>query len=127
MGNLGAYQLVTTISKKVGGPFPLLGIVAVGGYVVFRGIEAGGKRIYKLIKKKADNFTEKLVNPVKYMVNAEGTSNEGIHFNIGDEFFILEEDGEAVLIDKIGDPDSPCFIAKDFLEQLSAEVIEKAK
>ena len=45
MGNLGAYQWVTTISKKVGGPFQLLGITALGGYVVFRGLEAGGKYV----------------------------------------------------------------------------------
>lgn len=127
MSNLGAYQWVTTISKKVGGPFQLLGIAAISGYAVFRGIEAGGKYIYKLVKKNANSITEESPNAVKCKVKVAGTSNEGVHFDIGEEIYVLETDGEAVLIDKIGDPDSPYFISKGFLYQILDKGKEKTK
>ena len=127
MGNLGSYQWVTTVSKKVGGPFQLLGIVAIGGYAVFRGMEAGGKYFYKLVKKKSNGASEKLVNAIKFKVKTEGISNEGVHFDKGDEFFVLETDDEAVLIDKIGDPNAPYFISKDFLYQILSEGKETIK
>lgn len=44
MGNLGWYQLITTWSKKVGGPKNLLLLVAAGGYTIVRSVEAGGKK-----------------------------------------------------------------------------------
>ena len=36
MGNLGAYQVMTTIAKKVGGPTVLAVVTAAAGYVVLR-------------------------------------------------------------------------------------------
>lgn len=118
MGNLGAYQWITTISKKVGGPKVFLGIVAAAGYAVFRGVEAGGKQIYKLVKKKKTGTSEKVVKTEKQKVTTEGTSNEGVVFNVGDEICVLEVDGDAVLIDKIGDENSPYFISKELLDKL---------
>ena len=118
MGNLGAYQWITTISKKVGGPKVFLGIVAATGYAVFRGVEAGGKQIYKLLKKKKTGTSEKVVKTEKQKVTTEGTSNEGVVFNVGDEICVLEVDGDAVLIDKIGDENSPYFISKELLDKL---------
>ncbi|MDG2987468.1 hypothetical protein KNP41_08455 [Latilactobacillus curvatus] len=32
---------MTTVAKKVGGPKQLLALVAAGGYVIIRGVEAG--------------------------------------------------------------------------------------
>lgn len=127
MGNLGAYQWVTTISKKVGGPFQLLGITALGGYVVFRGLEAGGKYVYKLFRKQKDKTTEKAVEAVKYTVETEGVSNEGVVFKVGEEFCVLETDGDAVLIDKIGDPNSPYFISKELFDQITKNTKEATK
>ena len=44
MSNLGWYQVITTWSKKVGGPLNLLGIVAgvgaIGGVAGTKGVEA---------------------------------------------------------------------------------------
>lgn len=64
---------------------------------------------------------------MKCKVKVAGTSNEGVHFDIGEEIYVLETDSEAVLIDKIGDPDSPYFISKDFLYQILDEGKEKTK
>lgn len=121
MSNLGAYQWMTTMSKKVGGPFQLLGMVAVGGYIIVRGVEAGGKYVYNFVKEKAKSISEKVTYAPKFKVMEEGISNEGIHFNIGDEFYVLETDDKAVLIAKIGDPNSPYFIQKDLFDQISGQ------
>ena len=118
MSNLGAYQWITTLSKKVGGPFQLLGITALGGYLVFRCVEAGGKKVYKIFKNHNDN--EKTVsNAPEYTVIREGKSNENIQFSVGDKFCILEKDGDSVLIDKLNDPNSPYFVSARFLNEIS--------
>lgn len=52
MGNLSWYQLMTTLAKKVGGPKILLVLVATGGYAIIRTVEAGGKKVVKLVKKR---------------------------------------------------------------------------
>lgn len=59
MGNLGWYQLITTWSKKVGGPKNLLLLVAAGGYTIVRSVEAGGKKVYRLVKDKRKSGTPK--------------------------------------------------------------------
>ena len=48
MGNLGNYQLMTTIAKKVGGPVGLLIVTLGSGYIVGRTTEAGGKKAFKV-------------------------------------------------------------------------------
>ena len=58
MGNLGWYQLITTWSKKVGGPKNLLLLVAAGGYTIVRSVEAGGKKVYRLVKDKRKSGTK---------------------------------------------------------------------
>lgn len=120
MSNLGAYQWFTTISKKVGGPYQLLGITAIGGYTVIRIIEAGGKTVYKLVKKyKGKNQRKNIIKVPEYTVIKAGKNNENVTFSIGDKFRILEKDKDSVLIDKIDDPNSPYFVSVSFLEEVS--------
>lgn len=59
MSNLGWYQVITTWSKKVGGPLNLLGIVAgvgaIGGVAGTKGVEAlvGSQKKKAAEKEKA--------------------------------------------------------------------------
>ncbi|MCI5655293.1 MAG: hypothetical protein SOT80_03005 [Candidatus Pseudoruminococcus sp.] len=118
MSNLGAYQWITTLSKKVGGPFQLLGITAVGGYAVFRAIEAGGKKAYKVFKKNKEH-EKNISNASEYIVKKESKIDENVDFAVGDKFCILEKDGDSILIDKLDDPNSPYFVSKEFLKEIS--------
>jgi hypothetical protein len=121
MSNLGKYQTITTMAKKLGGVDPLIAIVALGGalvsYPVLRSIEEiikSGVNKHKASQQKKDATTS-----IMYTVSKVGKSNEGLQFNIGDTFRVLEQDGNAVLIEKIGDANNPYFVAFDFLKSIS--------
>ena len=121
MGNLGVYQWITTIAKKVGGPVSFLCLVGAAGYAVLRSVEAGGKFIYKIIKTENGKTTETVIeNVVEYTVEKDGESNEGVKFSVGDVFCVLERDGDSVLIDKLGDTNSPYYVAAQFLSYISS-------
>ena len=108
---------MTTWAKKMGGPVRLFTAVAVGGYVLGRTVEAGGKQIVKGVKKHIKN--KKTTSTEFYVVHTEGTSNEGLHFSINDRFRVLEIAEDAVLIEKIGDSNNPYFVSAALLHSIS--------
>ena len=117
MSTLGLYQTMTKLAKKLGGPGELFAAVAVGGYLLIRPVEG-------VIKLGMNKFkSKKRGNAIKssaiYTVSREGKSNEGLNFGIGDTFRVLEQDGDAVLIEKIDDTNNPYFVALDFLKSIS--------
>lgn len=117
MSNLGLYQTMTTVAKKLGGPVQLIAAVAVSGYVVLRTTEAGvkfGINKAKNIKQKSDVREE-----AYYTVKNRGVSNEGVNFNIGDKFRVIEVDKDAVLIEIFEKADNPYFASIDFLKSIS--------
>lgn len=65
MGNLGAYQWITTVSKKVGGPVKLLVGIALGGYTVIRLGEAGIKKVIRTVKTHHEKSGEITANTSK--------------------------------------------------------------
>lgn len=56
-------------------------------------------------------------------VISNGKSDGGLELNVGDKYRILETDGEAILIEKIGDPNNPYFVSADFLQSVSSFVL----
>lgn len=113
MSNLGAYQTMTTWAKRFKGPKIFMSsLVAFGIITGSVGTFLGTKAIKKIKRHKRDNSHI-------YTVNREGSSNEGLLFNIDDKFRILETDEDAILIEKIGDNNSPYFVAKELLENIS--------
>lgn len=119
MGNLGWYQKLTSIAKKVGGPKRLVAYIFLAGggsaFVADEGIRWIRKRqISKRIKRESDEAAM-----IVYTVTEEGRSNEGLLFKEGEQFRVLEVDGDAALVDKIGDYNSPYFVSVQFLSQIS--------
>ena len=117
MSNLGWYQTITTVSKKVGGPRNLLLLTAASGYAVLRTGEASVKKIYKTVKNL--NTKKKRNESTVYDVTANGKTVEDLEFNIGEQYRILESDGDSILIEKIGDSNNPYFVSADFLSSVS--------
>ena len=118
--NLGAYQWLTTAAKKVGGPKNLILIIAGIGAVVYKGSEIALKKTVKEIKKQTCKHQLPEIADTKiYIVTADGTSNEGLEFKIGDQYKVLETDTDAVLIEKIGADNNPYFVSAELLRNIS--------
>lgn len=112
MGNLGAYQTMTTLAKKVGGPIKLA-ILVFGSGVTIGG--AAGTYIAGKFSKK----NKKKILSVVYEVKESAKSNEGLVFNVNDKFRVLEIDGDVCLIEIIGNDNNPFFVSGDFLSKIS--------
>lgn len=118
MSNLGGYQRLTTIAKKVGGPTNLVLLIADSGAVVYKGGEILVRKAIKNVNKLyAENSSE--ISSQIYIVNKQGVSNENLVFELGDRFKVLEFDGDAILIEKIGDSNNPYVVSSEFLEKIS--------
>lgn len=115
MSNLGGYQLLTTWAKRLGGPSNLVGFIFVAGGVT----AAGGIAIANKIIKDLDEKKQQEASAVVYTVTADGKSNEGLVFQIGEEFKVLEVDGDAALIEKLGDTNNPYFVSATLLREIS--------
>ena len=112
---LGAYQTMTTIAKKVGGPFVLATITFVSGYVVLRPAEAGVKKAARAVKRRNEPCAEK-----GQLFRAGASGTEGVlTIQAGAQFRVLEGDGDSILIDVLGDPNSPYFVSSAFLRSIS--------
>ena len=124
MGNLGWYQLITTWSKKVGGPRTFLLLVAAGGYTIVRSVEAGGKKVYRLVKDKRKSGTPKS-NLESFIFTENGIGENGLSFSKGDKFFIVAIHDDAILIEKENDDNNPYFVSAKWLQTLSNYEIGK--
>ena len=119
MGNLGWYQLMTTVAKKVGGPKQLLALVAAGGYVIIRGVEAGGKKVIKLVKKdNKEKSTSKVLPAYKFII--DGKDDKGLIFSSGDVFYVAARHDDVILIEKAKDDNNPYFVSVDWLMKVSS-------
>lgn len=119
MSNLGIYQGMTTFSKKVGGPVNLAIGVAIGGYVVIRAAEGTIKSGIRKVKKHKESKKIALNTSKLYTVHECAESNKGLILNISDKYRVLEKDGDAVLIEKIGDTNNPYFVSGELLRKIS--------
>lgn len=120
MSNLGGYQWLTTVAKKVGGPKNLVLVIAGAGAVIYKSGEIAVKQTVKTIKRiKNKEQLSETANTEIYTVTAEGVSNEGLEFKIGDQFRVLESDKDAVLIEKSGDNNNPYFVSAELLKNIS--------
>lgn len=119
MSNLGWYQVMSTTAKKVGGPLKLVGLVLGSGIVIGGSTVLGGQAAAKKLVKKLDEKKREAASAVIYKVHTEGRSNEGLLFSVDDTFKVLEIDGDAALIEKIGDENNPYYVSARFLRRIS--------
>lgn len=116
MGNLGDYQRVVEIAKKVGGPRILAAIVAAGGFVL--GV-AGTKVVDKASKgakrkkRATSGATEELFD-----VTSDGESG-GLKLRAGDKYRVLAQDRDSILIEVLNNANNPHFVSRDFLQSVS--------
>lgn len=120
MSNLGGYQVLTTMAKKVGGPGKLVVLIAGCGAIMLKGgefaVKKGKQAIVKHKEKKKDSVIR---TDMIYTVKQDAESNEGLEFNVEDRFRVLEYDGDAILIESIGKDDNPYFVSGELLKEIS--------
>ena len=112
MGNQGVYQRMTTIAKKVGGPVNLFLLVGTVGAGIYKGGEIVAKELVELTRSSQLN-KQKILESKTYCVIILDKSNEEIEFTSGDQFRVLETDGDAVLIEKINDTNNPYCLNRE--------------
>lgn len=115
MSNLGRYQTMTRLAKKVGGPTALAVITFVSGYVAIRPAEAGAKRIIRRAKNPTPPCEWK---GRTFQVTVDGDEKE-VHLRVGGSYRVLECDGDAILIEVVGDANNPYFVSSKFLRSVS--------
>lgn len=45
--------------------------------------------------------------------------SNGLVFNVGDNYRVLNHDGDAILVEKLGDGNNPYYVSADFLKEIS--------
>lgn len=95
MSNLGMYQVITRWSSNVGGPRNLLSIAGVVGYAAIRLGEAGVKKAIKALKNKKSGVDQQM-----YTFNVSGSDENGLTFEKGDNFVVVAQYGDLMLIEK---------------------------
>ncbi|MEU3508563.1 hypothetical protein ABZ733_11665 [Streptomyces longwoodensis] len=120
MGNLGGYQTMTRLAKKVGGPGALVVFTAVGGWAIGRGAEAGGKNVFRAVKAAAKKRNAPCSTKGQvFEVVSHGEDSKGLALRAGDQYRVMECDGEAILIEVLGGSNNPYFTSAQFLASVS--------
>lgn len=114
------YIHLTTAAKKAGGPVALMVVTAVSGWAVGRSVEAGGRKIFKSTKTR---FTKRGIpcstKGQVFKIRADGEDSNGLKLRSGDEYKVLECDGDAILIEVLNDLNNPYFVSGKFLTTIS--------
>lgn len=122
MGNLGAYQAMTTMAKKVGGPKNLAVLTVAGGWAVLRVAEAGGKKaieVTRVVLQKRSAPPCATMGQV-FEVTADGTDGSArLTLHSGDSYRVLECDADSILVEVLGSPANPYFLSREFLMTVS--------
>ena len=124
MSNLGTYQTMTTWAKKAGGPVKLA-LYLVGGGMLLGGIAVkGGEYAIKKGKQAISNHKEKKKYLLKttqtiYTINQDAICDEKLKVKVGNTFRVVESDGDATLIELIGDDNNPYFVSEKLLKKIS--------
>ncbi len=126
VGNLGAYQIMTTLAKTVGGPIKLGGIIALisgagGGILAYRSrrkIEHFGYSIKN--KLGIPNGSKKLQKQkCLYRCHSDYKISNGLTLKKNDRFSVLYADNEMALINVAGDDNNPYMVDRRELEKIS--------
>ena len=118
MSNLGSYQWITTTANKFGGPKKFIALIvacsAVTGVTIYKGCET----IVKKIKKNVDNKKCEKCDELVYKIIKECKSEEGVVFDINEEFIVLEVKKNTAYVVKSND-NSVYTFDKDFMMNIS--------
>ena len=128
MSNLGAYQMVTTGIKAMGGPGPAVakaaGVIMLGGVIIFRtGLNIGarlreGKTAeVKLADWARAKFAQSSADELSevHTVSADVECGGGLMLRAGDRFRVGKVIDDMVYIEVEGNDDNPFIVSAEQL------------
>lgn len=110
MSNLGSYQNMVELAKKVGGPIILGILTAIAGYVGSKTIEAS----IKFVKNKSE-YDDGAI----YEVTDAYEINDEIKLNVGDKFKVIGGHLNSLLVELLGKNNNPYVMDKQTLVRVS--------
>lgn len=117
MGNLGGYQTIVTVVKKLGGPVQATTIVVGGSFALGAAVLAGGQ---KVLGKAQMKLAEKIAPNTQFFEVTEDVKDEkGFKLSAGDKYRVFERDGDVLFIEVIGRDDNPHVASAKFLRSVS--------
>lgn len=125
MGNLGLYQTFTTVAKQFGGPGKLLIAIAAGGVAVGVAIGAFAKpvvvKVVSAAKKRSmkNSITDAVFTVSSEPGEAATADMNGLVLHIGDQFRVVESDGDAICIEVLENANNPYYLSGELLEAIS--------
>lgn len=117
MGNLGLYQTVVAVMKRVpGGPKVAIPAFFTAGYVVIRSGEAALK---KVVRMSRDGFKRRNMprddEGQAFTVTSDADAGGGLVLRTGESYRVLERDGDSALIEISDRDDNPFVVSADLL------------
>ncbi|MGH3653279.1 hypothetical protein [Glutamicibacter sp.] len=124
MSNLGGYQMIVTFVKGVGGP-KKAGMMAIGAATALyaAGVASGPavKDRIDILKEKFKSRSMRNEGQVRtFVVRTGACDDNGLKFEVDDQFLVLECDDDSVLIELLGSNSNPHIVSGLFLANISA-------
>jgi hypothetical protein len=123
VSNLGSYQDMTTLAKKVGGPVVLAVITAVGGYLVGRtgelGVVTGVKQVARKVRTANTKRARKIAALPLFVVHTEADCGGGLTVNQGQQFRVIGRDGDMAEVMIVDDENPYHVVSAELLARIS--------
>lgn len=122
MSNLGGYQTITTIFKALGGPKKAVGLILGGtltvGCVAGSFVPGAFKRVKTAIEKRTSP-SQTTGQMFTVHIDRDGDDRREPKLRVGDQYRVLELDGDAVLIEVLNNANNPYFVSGAILAKIS--------
>jgi hypothetical protein len=123
MGNLGDYQLIVTLIKKLGGPAAAkkYAVAAAGGIFVAGGFAfAGAQKGVGMVRSRLEKRSVPCsTTGLTYAIHSDGEDDNGLKLRAGGKYTVLDCDADSILIEVLDDADNPYFVSGEFLTSIS--------
>jgi hypothetical protein len=123
VSNLGFYQDMTKLAKKVGGPVALAVITAAGGYIVGRtgelGVVTGVKQVAKKVRTAGTKRARKVAMLPIFTVHTGADCGGGLMMTPGQQFRVIGRDGDMVEVANVGDKNPYYVVSAELLATIS--------
>jgi hypothetical protein len=120
MSNLGGYRNATMVMKALGGPKAAVAIIGSGLLILGGGLYAGVEVLVKTVGPKLRKRAVPCPHRGQFfIVAADGDSGDGLSLRAGENYRLIECDGDAVIVEVIGRDDNPHAVSGAFLSTIS--------